>query len=284
MVPHPVLGGGPMNVAIAAARLGAPAAFVGGVSTDEYGQRIMDHLTANGVAVDAVQSSDRPTARAIVEYTPDLVFRFEGEDTADTMLGPVNLTGLPVPPTIVHGGTLGMFRGKTAESLATLAAEHRGIVSVDPNVRPQIIDDRASWDHYHERWLAVAHIYKASDQDLAWIWPGDSEEACVERLLQRGVNVVVITRGSDGLVVFGPSLSATAPAPSIEVVDTVGAGDTAIAAVLVGLLDRGVTDAAGLERLTEPEWKTIAEGATEAAAITCSRAGANPPDRSEVSW
>lgn len=277
-----------MNVAIAAARLGAPAAFVGAVSTDTFGGRIMDHLEANGVNAAAVQTSDQPTALAIVEYNPDLVFRFEGENTADTMLGPVDLSVLDPKPRIVHGGTLGLFRGNTADALVDLACAHDGVVSLDPNVRPQIIDDRKRWHHYHDRWVTVTDVYKASDEDLKWIWPDRSVDSCVEYLHSRGVTAVVVTRGSAGLSVITADGEARATAPKVDVVDTVGAGDTSIAAILVSLFERNVTGQAnhdkGLASLSVGEWELIANGATEAAAITCSRAGANPPHRAELSW
>ncbi|WP_428115656.1 PfkB family carbohydrate kinase [Candidatus Poriferisodalis sp.] len=120
LVPDAVLGGGPLNVAVAAARLGVPSAFVGRVSTDSYGEMIWAHLERNRVDVRACQRGSEPTARAIVEHTSKLSFRFEGDDTADACLDEVNLTVLGSGPHIVHGGTLGMFRGHTADVLASL--------------------------------------------------------------------------------------------------------------------------------------------------------------------
>lgn len=235
-----------MNVAIATARLGAPAAFVGCISTDEYGRQITDHLTSNGVDLSAAQSSDRPTARAIIEHKPQLVFRFEGTDTADTMLDPVDLSvlgpdGANNSAGFLHGGTLGLFRGRTADTLADLAETYRGFVSLDPNIRPQVIDDRKHWEHYHNRWMPRSDIYKGSDEDMEWIWPGRSAEGNVEALHAAGVTAVVVTRGSDGLSIITPEVDVTVVAPVVEVVDTVGAGDTTVAAILVGLLERGVT-------------------------------------------
>lgn len=147
-----------MNVAIACARLGVPTAFVGRVSTDAHGEKIWTFLRSNRVDVRACQRGAEPTARAVVERTPRLRFRFEGTATAETMLSSVDMRILGDGPHILHGGTLGMFRGRTAETLARLAERHPGIVSVDPNVRPQIIDDPARRRHYHRRWLAAADI------------------------------------------------------------------------------------------------------------------------------
>ncbi len=285
LVPDPVPGGGPMNVAVAAARLGAPAAFVGGISTDEHGRRILDHLAANGVDVSACLRTSAPTARAIVEHTPKLVFRFEGADTADTVLTEVDLAAIGPGPHIIHGGTLGMFRGRTAETLAQLVESHPGIVSLDPNARPQVIDDRTAWEHFHQRWMSRTDIYKASDEDLAWIWPDRSPESSVEALLATGVDTVVLTRGAHGLVLYRADGPVPVDAPEVAVVDTVGAGDTIVATILVSLWERGVRrDRAELEALGPSDWFEIGSRAVAAAAVTCSRPGADPPFRHELSW
>ncbi|MEM7272168.1 MAG: carbohydrate kinase [Actinomycetota bacterium] len=284
LVPDPVPGGGPMNVAVAASRRGAATAFVGCLSTDRYGEMITAHLRGSGVDLSLTQTSDRPTARAIVEHVPRLAFTFEGEDTADTRLGPVDPSVLDRPARIVHGGTLGLFRGRTAESLASLAEAHDGLVSLDPNVRPQIIEDREAWLHFHQRWVTATDLYKGSDEDLDWIWPDRPVEDCVDQLLDQGVAAVVVTRGAEGIEVITRAGTAAAPAPAVDIVDTVGAGDTIVAAFLVALAERDAVTGAAVRALTETDWATIGAGATEAAAITCSRPGADPPHRHEISW
>jgi len=283
LVPDPVAGGGPMNVAVAAARLGVPAAFVGGISTDPYGDMLWRHLESNGVDLTLCPRPDAPTARAIVEHVPELRFRFEGDGTADTLLGGADLERLGPGPHILHGGTLGMFRGVTAETLARLAEHHDGIVSLDCNVRPDIIDDPRAWHHFHDRWLARTNIYKGSNEDFEWIWPGRSMEACAAELIAVGIEVVVLTRGSDGLSILTADGEALAPAPMVRVVDTVGAGDTIVAALLASVWDHG--RGGGTSRLADiglVEWTAFADRAARAAAITCSRVGADPPYRSEL--
>ncbi len=282
LVPDPVPGGGPMNVAVAAARLGAPSAFLGRVSTDAHGDRIWEHLVSNGVDLRACERGPEPTARAIVEHVPQLVFRFEGTDTADTFLERADLDVLGDGPHVLHGGTLGLFRGRTAETLARLVESHDGLVSLDPNIRPQMIDDRDRWDHFHTRWLDRTHIYRASDEDAEWIWPGRSAESCAAELLDRGVVAVLVTRGGDGVAVFTADGSFSVPSEPVEVVDTVGAGDTFVAATLAALWQRGVTDPAAARRLALDDWRPIAAGAAAAAAITCSRRGADPPTAAEL--
>lgn len=283
LVPDPVPGGGPMNAAVAAARLGAPAAFVGRISTDEHGQRIWDHLRANDVDLSAVERGDEPTARAIVEHEPKLSFRFEGDGTADTCLGRVDLSALGDGPHIVHGGTLGMFRGRTAEVLADFVERHDGIVSLDPNVRPQIIDDRDRWMDFHRRWADRAHLYKGSDEDLDWIFPGRAIESVAEELLAGRCAAVILTRGADGAMAYTTDGTVDVGAPSVEVVDTVGAGDTFVAGVLVSLWEQGLADRPDeLARLDDARWAQALRLGVDAAAVNVTRPGADPPTRDEL--
>ena len=267
-----------MNVAVACARLGVPTAFVGRISTDAHGEAIWAFLRSNQVDVRACQRGPEPTARAVVEHTPRLRFRFEGNATAETTLSSVDMRTLGPGPHILHGGTLGMFRGRTAETLARVAERHPGIVSVDPNVRPQIIDDRARWHHYHHRWLATADIYRASDEDLAWIWPGRSGGECAEELLSGNPSVVFITHGRSGATVYTPEGELSADGEAVEVADEVGAGDTFAAAILASVWKMGLANApTRIGDVDMAEWRRVMERAIAAAAITCSRSGADPP-------
>ncbi len=284
LVPDPVPGGGPMNVAVAAARLGVSTAFVGGVSTDDHGETLWGHLSANGVDLSLSRRYTAPTARAIVEHVPELRFRFDGDDTADTLLEEVAQDRVAGNTNIVHGGTLGMFRGVTAETLATVAEQHDGMVSLDPNVRPQIIDDPAAWHHFHERWLTNVDFYKGSEEDVAWIWPDRSPEDSASGLLARGVAAVMITRGGDGLSVFTVDGEVEVPAPRIDVVDTVGAGDTVVGATLASIAEHFGSDPIALGDVSMSDWRRFAARAADAAAVTCSREGADPPFRRELRW
>ncbi len=274
---RPVPGGGPMNAAIAASRLGAPAAFLGRVSTDAYGEQIWAHMEASGVRLDAAQRGPEPTARAIVEIEPVQRFTFEGDGTADASMGPADLSmlGLDVAgphPHLLHGGTLGIFRGSTADVLVQVAESFEGIVSFDPNVRPAIIEQvgTARWWHYADRWLARADLVRGSDEDFAWMG------VTVDDLFDRGVDVVIETRGADGAVAHlagGPAVGVGAT--PIEFVDAVGAGDSFCGAVLTRLWRDGwPADAEG--------WSSILAFAVRVAGITCSRPGADPPWAAEL--
>lgn len=272
-----VPGGGPMNAAVTAARLGAPTAFVGRVSTDHHGETIWAYLVASGVRLEAAQRGPEPTARAVVELTPDPVFRFEGEGTADASMTGVDLGPLGPGPHILHGGTLGIFRGSTAAVLADLIEAHDGIVSFDPNVRPQIIHDRAAWYAYADRWIDRADLIKGSDDDFDWMGLGPAE------LLDRGVVAVVRTLGGDGVELHRSGEPVRhVPAPAVEVVDAVGAGDAVCGSVLVGLWERAIVDRATLATLDDTTWDELLAFAVEVAAITVGRPGADPPYRSDV--
>ncbi|MCY3607069.1 MAG: carbohydrate kinase [Acidimicrobiaceae bacterium] len=277
-----VPGGGPMNAAVAAARLGAPSAFVGRVSTDAGGELIWKHLQRNQVNVRASERGPEATARAIISLTPNPSFRFEGSNTADTALGSADLAALGPGPHIVHGGTLGMFRGRTADVLASLAERHDGLVSLDPNVRPAIIEDRDRWDRFHVRWLGVCDLYRASDEDLEWIWPGRAAEDCAAELLAGRIATVIITRGGHGVTVYTAGGQLEVAAPQVDVVDTVGAGDAFVGAVLASLWERLGADRTAFAALDLRQWRAIAERAAVAAALTCTRAGADPPDARDL--
>jgi fructokinase len=270
-----VPGGGPMNAAIAAARLGAPAAFLGRVSRDAFGDQIWAHMEASNVRLEAAQRGDEPTARAIVETHPVQQFRFVGEGTADASMTFADLSGLQLSgggPDLLHGGTLGIFRGTTADVLLDVAQAFDGTVSFDPNVRPAIIEQFGAdrWWRYANGWLDRADLVRGSDEDFGWMG------VTVADLLDRGPKAVIETRGAEGAVVHlatGERVSVGAEA--IEFVDAVGAGDSFCGAVLTRLW------ADGWPADTEA-WEVVLAFAVRVAGITCSRSGANPPWADEL--
>ncbi len=291
-----VPGGGPMNAAIAASRLGTPTAFVGRVSNDDAGEQIWAHLQASNVDLVSAQRGPEATARAIVTTVPVQSFRFEGEGTADASMTGLDVSGLEAGPHIIHGGTLGIFRGTTADVLADWiesAEMATSIVSFDPNVRPQIIKDRDHWWSYADRWLARADVVKGSDEDFDWM--GTS----VPDLLARGIKVVLRTIGADGVEAFlanGEQLAV--PGVKADFVDAVGAGDSFCGAVLTRLdqVRRGHSltghDLSGRSLPSSSQvdvadldlawWQETLGFAVRVAAITVSRPGADPPWASEV--
>jgi fructokinase len=282
LMPDPVPGGSNINVAVAAARLGAPTAYLGRISVDRYGDILMRHLEESGVDIRLVERGEEPTAKAIVTLDPTPSFRFEAEDTAEANLSRADLSPLGRGPHIVHGGTFGMYLGRTAAVLAELVERSSGLVSLDPNVRPTVVDDRAEWDGWHERWLRQVSLYRCSDEDLGWIWPGRSIDSVAAELIETGVEAVIITKGADGCEIFTPSWSETRQGVKANVVDTVGAGDTFTGAILCGLHGRGVVTRSSLRLLEKEPFLEIADTALLAASIVCGRQGANPPWRREL--
>lgn len=271
-----VPGGGPMNTAIAAARLGVPSAFLGRVSTDGHGDRIWHHLAASGVILDAAQRGDEPTARAIVEIEPIQRFTFEGDHTADACMTTADLSPLPLGrgphADLLHGGTLGIFRGSTADVLAELCKNFDGLVSFDPNVRPAIIEQEGAeaWWHYADVWLDRADLVKGSDEDFSWMG------VSVDDLLARGTRAVIETSGAAGAAVhLRGGASVSVPGTAIEFVDAVGAGDSFCGAVLTQLAQHGWPEAA-------TDWERVLAFAVRVAGITCSRPGADPPWADQV--
>lgn len=275
--PRSVPGGGPMNAAIAAARLGQPTAFVGRISTDDEGRLIWDHLESSNVVLDAAQRGPEPTARAIVETEPVQRFRFEGEGTADASMTNADLSALGPGPHILHAGTLGVFRGTTAGALAEMLDGFDGVVSFDPNIRPQVFPSVSDWYAVADRWLDRAQIVKASDEDLDWMGadPGD--------LLGRGASIVLRTVGPDGVEAhLADGSTIEVAGRRVEVADTVGAGDSFSGAVLATLHSWNVRRPEVVAAMAPEMWRSAIEFGVAASAITVGRLGADPPWLSEV--
>jgi len=256
-----------MNAAVAAARLGAPTAFLGRVSTDAFGTEIWTHLEASGVRLELAERGPEPTARAIVETHPVQRFTFEGEATADSSMVSFDSSRIGRGNHILHGGTLGIFRGSTAEVLACLVEEFEGVVSFDPNVRPAIIDQVGAdtWWFYANRWLDRADLVRGSDEDFDWMG------VSIGNLLDRGAKAVVKTLGADGAEVHLASGEVVVvSADVIDFVDAVGAGDSFCGALLVRLYTDGWPEAT-------KAWGDMLRFACAVAGDTCSRPGADPP-------
>lgn len=282
MMPDPVPGGSNLNVAVAAARLGAPTAFLGRISLDPFGELLMEHIEESGVNSSLVERGPEPTAKALVTLHPSPSFQFDAVGTAEANLTSADLSPVGPGPHIVHGGTFGMYRGQTATTLAELIETKPGLVSLDPNVRPSIVDDRSEWRSWHQRWLDQTSLYRCSDEDADWIAPQQTIDSFAAELLAGGVEAVLITRGGNGCDVFTSTWSEHLGGVPVDVVDTVGAGDTFTGAVLCGLHERGITSRYSLGSLDKASFLGVIDSALLAAAIVCGRTGANPPWRSEL--
>ena len=276
-----VVGGGPANTAKALARLGHEVAFIDGISTDAYGVKARAELAADGVDLSLALTSDLPTAVAEVTLAADggasYVFKLDKTATFD-----FNSSWLPDPsrykPQVLHIGTLATLVQPGADVLFdwALACADFAPVVFDPNIRPQVLSDREKYVVLVEKWIGISSVVKLSDDDFEWLYPGKSPESVAEQWLQGGVALVVMTHGVDGLVGYTSDGVVEVAGEKVNVVDTVGAGDTVGAIVVHGL----ITD--GLLNMRGSVLKDRLQRAAVAAAITCSRAGAQPPYAHEI--
>lgn len=276
----PVVGGGPANTAKALARLGISTYFIAGISSDEFGQQSRAELHAAGVNLSLSKVSEKPTATATVSMDSEgkATYKFSLTDTATFDFG---VDWLPQgSPAVLHIGTLATIVAPGCDVLYRWAAEVEAPIVFDPNIRPSVISDRDYHRNSVERWMSMSDVIKLSDDDLIWLYPDlTTVEDLIEvahRILNNGPTLVVITRGSAGIIGVTSDQVVIVPSLSTNVIDTVGAGDTVGAVIVEGISHHGIEAASG--------WKLeeILQRAAKAASITCSRAGAQPPSAAEL--
>jgi fructokinase len=279
---HP--GGGPFNTARTIGRLGQPVAFLGRLSTDRFGTTMRRMLEEDGVALDAVVSTDEPTTLALAEVDADGVarYRFYERGTSAPGLTPeAALAVLPPDVGVLHVGTLGLTLEPIASALEAVVERlsGRALVMVDPNVRPWVIADREAYVQRLRRVLAGTHVVKVSEEDLAWLDPDRPPAAAARALLDLGPAVALLTLGPQGALAVTPGGELRVSAPRVRVVDTIGAGDAFGGGFVAWWRERGLgPDALREEGLVEQ----AAHHAALVAALTCARAGASPPFASDV--
>lgn len=276
----PHAGGSVFNTAIALGRLGARAGFLSGISTDLFGAVLIERLAASGVDAGLSIRSDRPTTLAFVTLVDGHAsYAFYDENTAGRMIAPEDLPALPAEVTALFFGGISLPVdpcGGTYEALMTREAATR-VTMLDPNIRPGFIRDAAAYRARLGRMIARADIVKLSDEDLRWL-EGPGEIAALARgLLSRGPKLIFVTEGSTGAHGFSAELSLFEPAHRVRVVDTVGAGDTFNAGVLAALDRAGKLTKTGVATAGAGLISDCLKLGNAAAAITVSRAGANPP-------
>jgi fructokinase len=278
-IPH--VGGGPANTAKALARLGHDVQFIDGISTDEYGVAARKELLDDEVKLDLALTSDKPTCLAIVSLDANggasYEFKIDGTATFD-----FDLKWLPDPsrykPQVLHIGTLVTVIQPGADVLydwAMQVAEFAPIV-FDPNIRPSVMGDRDLYEAAVEKWAALSSVIKVSDDDMAWLYPGQKYEDIAKRWINDGAALVVVTRGSNGIIGFTADGAEEVDGAKITVADTVGAGDTVGAIIVEAMIEKGIL------ALTGDVLKATLHRAAVAAGITCSRKGAQPPYKHEL--
>jgi len=275
------VGGGPANTAKALARLGYEVDFIDGISNDAYGVSARKELSRDGVGLTLSMASDKPTCTATVTLdsngSASYEFLIDGTATFD-----FNNAWLPDPerlkPSVLHIGTLVTIIEPGASVLfdwAVKVGEFAPIV-FDPNIRPSVMGDRQKYAAAVEKWVSISSVVKVSDDDIKWLYPEETLDVVAHRWIAAGVNCVVITRGAHGLIGFTAKGMEEVDGIKVEVVDTVGAGDTVGAIVVEGIIKHSVH---GLEGHV---LNAVLHKAAIAAAITCSRAGAAPPRTHEL--
>ena len=281
------VGGSPFNLAVGLARLGQPVAFFSAVSTGFMGERLMRTLRDEGVNTSAVLRTDAPTTLSVVGLDAAGVpsYAFYGERGADRQLPLAALASVPGGITAINVGSYATVVEPIASTLRALVErEHGGaLIAYDPNIRLNVEPDLQRWRDQLAWMLPRTHLLKISDEDLGLLEPGVSPDAFAHLALAQGVKAVVVTRGAEGAVAWTAQVRASTPPVPVTVIDTVGAGDTFQAALLTWLAEHGALSADALGALTATQLQHALAFAARAAAITCSRRGADMPRRSELS-
>jgi len=275
------VGGSPLNVAVGLSRLDVAPALWTRLGPDEHGTLIAEHLGANGVAVvpGSVTSSPTSTAAAHIQEDGSARYEFDLAWELEAVIG--------LEPVLVHTGSIAAVLEPGAGVVRDLVCQLRGraTVSYDPNVRPQLIGEREAARARVESFVALTDIVKASVEDLEWLYPEQDVRDVALRWLRLGPAVVVATQGEVGAFAVTTNVTASVPARAVEVVDTIGAGDSFTAGLLAALDDLGLLgreNEAALRTISVADLEQILTFAARCAAITVSRPGADPPLRASV--
>ncbi len=277
----PYAGGAVFNTAIALGRLGVPSGFFSGVSGDMLGEILADTLTASQVDIGLLARSDRPTTVAFVKLVNgQATYAFYDEGTAGRMLSEADLPVLPAAVDALFLGGISLVNDPAASTYEALQAREAAsrVTMIDPNIRPGFIAGKeTAYRARIDRMIARADIVKLSDEDLHWLaGPGDPA-ALARGILAKGPKAVFITEGAQGARAVTARQDRFVAATKVAVVDTVGAGDTFNAGVLAALHQAGALTKAGVAALSDATLDAALRLGTRAAAVTVSRAGANPP-------
>jgi fructokinase len=280
------IGGSPLNVAIGLSRLAQPVAFFGGVSSGFLGERLWRALCDEGVDTRCAERIDAPTTLGLVGLDAAGVpsYAFYGEGCADRLLPLSALHRVPAEATAFQFGSYAMVvEPVAATQRALVEREHRQrLIAYDPNVRLNVEPDLQRWRDTVAWMAARCHLLKVSDEDLGLLYPGVPPATLAGRWLAGGVGLVVVTRGGEGVEAWSAGVHLRLPPMPVPVVDTVGAGDTFQAALLTWLAEHGRLAPDAVRGWTVDALGAALGFAGRAAAITCSRRGADLPRRAEL--
>lgn len=283
----PCPGGSPYNLAIAAARLGAPAGFLGKISRDFFGDMLFQRLEKEGVDVSYTRRSERLSTLAFVkiEEGQEPRYAFYTENTADRNLVSVDVPeAFPDSVNCLECGSISLLLEPEASTIKDLIRRESGkrAISFDPNVRPMMVGNKESYTAQMEELAGLATIVKVSAADLEWLYPGRPASESASRWLSLGAGVVVVTRGKDGAVLISPRYRVEVPEYPVTVRDTIGAGDTFHAAFLTRLHQLGRLSARCVFELEKDEAEDAVRFAVKASSLNCAREGADPPTAAEM--
>ena len=284
------VGGSPFNLAVGLARLGQPAAYFGAVSTGFAGERLMRALADEGVDTGSVARSDAPTTLSLVGLDAQGVpsYAFYGQGCADRLLRAADLDRVPAHISAVNIGSYATVVEPIASTLRALVDRElargsgRAVIAYDPNIRLNVEPDLQRWRDQLAWMLPRTDLLKISEEDLGLLQPGVAPETFAATALAHGVKAVVVTRGALGALGWTAQVSATVAPVPVQVIDTVGAGDTFQAALLTWLAEHDALSASAVGELTQAGLHDALTFAAKAAAITCSRRGADMPRRAEL--
>ena len=276
---HEAPGGSPANVALTLGRLGRHPQLLTSLGDDERGRAVLAWLEASDVRVAGVGAERTSTATAHLDASGAATYEFDLAWAVD-----VSLAG---PADVLHVGSVATVLEPGAADVARLVEARRGTATItfDPNIRPALVDDAAAARSRVEQLVRLADVVKVSDEDLRWLQPDQSLADAAAAWLAAGPSVVVVTLGGEGAFALTAAGTVSVLAPIVTVVDTVGAGDTFMGALIDGLIDANVVGAdrrGALRELPLGILEGIMRRSADAAAVTVSRAGADPPTRAEL--
>ncbi|MCA0277658.1 MAG: carbohydrate kinase [Proteobacteria bacterium] len=281
----PYAGGAIFNSAIALGRLGVPTEFFSGLSSDLFGQQIRDVLAQSNVGSRYANLSGRPTTLAFVRLdNGHATYTFYDENTAGRMLTDADLPALGDDINAMLFGAISLIPEPCGAAYEALMRHEHGkrVAMLDPNIRPGFIQDKQHHLERMQRMIKMADIVKLSDEDLAWFGETGSQDDVAARWLDSGPRLVIVTAGSKGATGYSRRHKVSVTPDKVTVVDTVGAGDTFNAGVLASLHDQKALTKAAISELSEQAIHGALSLGARAAAVTVSRAGANPPWRREL--
>lgn len=284
-----VPGGSPYNVAVGLARLGHHATLMARLADTAFGRILRDHAQAEGIDLHAAPQAVEPATLAVVslDASARASYDFYLDGTADWQWTAEETGRAPDAAAVLHFGSIASWTAPGDARILELAGQMRDrgdvLVSYDPNVRPGLLGDHRHGQRVVERAIGLAHLAKASTDDVAWLYPDRSPDEVARHWLQLGAAVVVITSSADGAYAYtaqgGP---VRRPALDITVVDTVGAGDSFTAGLIGSLIGRGQQAPADLARCPADQLSGALDDAILVASLNCERRGNDPPTAADV--